>query len=57
MLAELAALGVLGGVLGWVPGLWLAAAGMRAMVSHGLMPPATVAWQSPCCCWSRPGPG
>ena len=47
VLAELAALGVLGGVLGWGPGLWLAAAGMRAMVSHGLMPPATVAWQSP----------
>ena len=47
VLAELAVLGVLGGVLGWGPGLWLAAAGMRAMVSHGLMPPATVAWQSP----------
>jgi putative ABC transport system permease protein len=47
VLAELTALGVLGGVLGWGPGLWLAAAGMRAMVSHGLMPPATVAWQSP----------
>ncbi len=47
VLAELAALGVLGGVLGWGPGLWLAAAGMRAMVSHGLMPPAAVAWQSP----------
>jgi putative ABC transport system permease protein len=47
VLAELPALGVLGGVLGWGPGLWLAAAGMRAMVSHGLMPPATVAWQSP----------
>lgn len=47
VLAELAALGILGGVLGWLPGLWLAAAGMRAMVSHGLMPPATVAWQSP----------
>jgi putative ABC transport system permease protein len=47
VLAELAALGLLGGVLGWGPGLWLAAAGMRAMVSHGLMPPATVVWQSP----------
>ena len=47
VLAELAALGVLGGVLGWGPGLWLAAAGMRAMVSHGLMPPATVVWRSP----------
>lgn len=47
VLAELAALGLLGGVLGWVPGLWLAAAGMRAMVSHGLMPSATVVWQSP----------
>ena len=47
VLAELIALGILGGVAGWLPGLWLAAAGMRAMVTHGLMPPSTVAWHSP----------
>jgi putative ABC transport system permease protein len=47
VLAELAALGVLGGAAGWLPGLWLASAGMNAMVGRDLMPPSTVAWRSP----------
>lgn len=47
VLAELAAIGVLGGVLGWLPGLWLASAGMNVLVGHDLMPPSTVAWHAP----------
>jgi putative ABC transport system permease protein len=47
VLAELAAIGVLGGVLGWLPGLWLASAGMKTLVSNQLMPPSTVAWHAP----------
>jgi len=47
VLAELAVLGTLGGLLGWLPGQWLASAGLRSMVTHGLMPPSTVAWNSP----------
>jgi putative ABC transport system permease protein len=47
VLAELAVLGVLGGVLGWLPGLWLASAGMKTLVSNQFMPPSTVAWRAP----------
>jgi len=47
VLAELAVLGILGGVLGWLLGLWLASAGMHALVTHELMPPGTAAWHSP----------
>jgi putative ABC transport system permease protein len=47
VLAELVVLGVLGGVLGWLPGQWLASAGMKTLVSNQLMPPSTVAWHAP----------
>jgi putative ABC transport system permease protein len=47
VLAELAMLGVLGGVAGWLPGCWLAGLAVHGIVSHGLLPPGTTVWLSP----------
>ncbi len=47
VLAELAALGVLGGVAGWLPGCWLAALAVHGMTGQGLLPPGTTTWLSP----------
>jgi len=46
VLAELAALGVAGGVLGWLPGRWLAGLAVHGMVSNDLLPPGATAWTS-----------
>ncbi len=47
VLAELAALGVLGGVAGWLPGCWLAALAVHGMIGQDLIPPGTTTWLSP----------
>jgi putative ABC transport system permease protein len=47
VLAELAVLGLLGGVAGWLPGCWLASLAVHGMVSHDLLPPGTAVWLSP----------
>src|SRR4029077_463836 len=47
VLAEMVALGVAGGVAGWLPGCWLAGLPVRGMVSRDLLPPGATAWMSP----------
>jgi putative ABC transport system permease protein len=47
VLAEMIALGVAGGVAGWLPGCWLAGLAVRGMVSNELLPPGATAWMSP----------
>jgi putative ABC transport system permease protein len=47
VLAEMVALGVAGGVAGWLPGCWLAGLAVRGMVSHDLLPAGATAWMSP----------
>jgi putative ABC transport system permease protein len=47
VLTELAALGVAGGVLGWLPGCWLASLAVHGMVSNDLLPAGATAWASP----------
>jgi putative ABC transport system permease protein len=47
VLAELAALGVAGGVAGWLPGCWLAALAVHGMIGQDLLPPGAVTWLSP----------
>jgi putative ABC transport system permease protein len=47
VLAEMAALGVAGGVAGWLPGCWLSALAVHGMVSNNLLPVGATAWLSP----------
>jgi putative ABC transport system permease protein len=47
VLGELAVLGLLGGVIGFLPGEWLASLAVRAFVTHDLLPVGAQAWQSP----------
>ncbi|HEY1916924.1 MAG TPA: FtsX-like permease family protein [Streptosporangiaceae bacterium] len=47
VMAELAVLGVLGGVLGYLPGCWLASWTVRAMIGHDMLAAGTPAWQQP----------
>ena len=47
ILAELALCGLLGGALGWLPGLALGGLGVRALAGHQMLPAASAAWQSP----------
>jgi putative ABC transport system permease protein len=47
VLAELGALGVAGGVAGWLPGCWLASLAVHGMISHDLLPAGATAWLSP----------
>jgi putative ABC transport system permease protein len=47
VLAELAALGVTGGVAGWLPGCWLASLAVHGMISRALLPAGTTTWLSP----------
>ena len=47
VMAELGALGLLGGLTGYLPGTWLATASVRYLGSHGLVPPSTRPWTSP----------
>jgi putative ABC transport system permease protein len=47
VLGELAVLGVLGGVIGFLPGQWLASLAVRGFVTHNLLPASARAWQSP----------
>ena len=47
VVTELAALGVAGGALGWLPGRWLAVLAVHGMVSNDLLPVGATAWTSP----------
>jgi putative ABC transport system permease protein len=47
VMAEQVALGVAGGVAGWLPGCWLASLAAAGMVSHDLLPAGSAAWLSP----------
>jgi putative ABC transport system permease protein len=47
VLGELAVLGVAGGVIGFLPGQWLAALAVRGFVRNDLLPGSARAWQSP----------
>lgn len=44
---ELATLGIVAGLLAYLPGTWLAAVSVRGLVAHHLAPPSTHAWTSP----------
>jgi putative ABC transport system permease protein len=46
VIAELAALGVAGGVAGWLPGCWLAALAVHGMIREDLLPAGTTTWTS-----------
>ena len=47
VLGELAVLGLAGGLLGFLPGQWLASWAVRSMSGHGLVPGTVRAWHSP----------
>jgi putative ABC transport system permease protein len=47
VLGEQALLGLLGGVLGFLPGQWLATLAVRALAAHDLLPVSARAWLSP----------
>jgi putative ABC transport system permease protein len=47
VLGELAVLGLAGGLIGFLPGEWLASWAVRAMAHHGLVPGSVRAWHSP----------
>ena len=47
ILAELALCGLLGGALGWLPGVALGGLGVRALAAHQMLPAASAAWRSP----------
>jgi putative ABC transport system permease protein len=47
VLAELALLGLAGGVAGWLPGCWLSVLTVHGMVGHDLLPAGATAWISP----------
>jgi putative ABC transport system permease protein len=47
VIAELAALGVLGGVAGWLPGCWLASLAVHGMINRQLLPAGSTTWLSP----------
>jgi putative ABC transport system permease protein len=47
VLAEQAMLAVAGGLAGYLPGAALGAAGVRALVAHGMLPPGSTASPSP----------
>jgi putative ABC transport system permease protein len=47
VLVELAVLGLAGGLLGFLPGEWLASWAVRSMAGHGLLPGTVRAWHSP----------
>lgn len=47
ILAELAACGAIGGVLGWLPGLGAGAVGTRALAARHMLPAGSTAWLSP----------
>jgi putative ABC transport system permease protein len=47
VLAEQAMLAVAGGLAGYLPGAALGAAGVRALVTHGMLPPGSTASPSP----------
>lgn len=44
VMAELAAVGALAGVTGWLPGTWLASFSVRGLAAHGLVPSSTRPW-------------
>ena len=46
VIAELAALGVAGGVAGWLPGCWLAALAVHGMIGQDLLPAGATTWTS-----------
>jgi putative ABC transport system permease protein len=47
ILAELAGCGLVGGVLGWLPGAALGAVGVRALAARQMLPADSAAWLSP----------
>ena len=47
MLVELAALGLIAGIVSYLPGTWLASQVLRGMASHQLAPEATRVWREP----------
>jgi putative ABC transport system permease protein len=47
VLAELGALGIAGGVAGWLPGRWLTSLAVHGMISRDLLPAGATAWNSP----------
>jgi putative ABC transport system permease protein len=47
ILTELAVCGAVGGALGWLPGIALGAACVRALAAHQLLPAGSAAWLSP----------
>ena len=47
VLVELAVLGLVAGVVSYLPGTWLASRLLRSMASHQLAPPSARAWSDP----------
>jgi putative ABC transport system permease protein len=47
IIVELAALGVVAGIVSYVPGTWIASQVLRGMASHQLAPEATRLWSQP----------
>jgi putative ABC transport system permease protein len=47
ILAELAVCGVVGGALGWLPGVALGGLGVHALAAHQMLPAGSAAWRSP----------
>lgn len=47
VMGELAVLGMLGGLVGFLPGLWVAGLSMRGLVAHHVVPASTHPWTSP----------
>ncbi len=47
VMVEHGALGLIGGVAGYLPGTWLASLSVRYLVAHGLVPSSTRPWTSP----------
>jgi len=47
VMAELGALGLVGGFAGYLPGTWLASLSVRYLATYGLVPSSTRPWTSP----------
>jgi putative ABC transport system permease protein len=47
VMTELGALGLVGGLAGYLPGIWLASLSVHYLAAHGLVPSSTRPWTSP----------
>ncbi|HEY2552366.1 MAG TPA: FtsX-like permease family protein, partial [Streptosporangiaceae bacterium] len=47
LMIELAGLGIIAGLIGYLPGCWLAGLSVRGMAAHQFIPAGTRAWTSP----------